>query len=228
MTATVVTLPPAEQALVWAGFPVLGAGLGWGIKAIAGWAITLPWVPFDKPLEFIASLPEPHVTIGALAVGGVAGLVLAFLAIADHVVITVDDDRASLVYGDSRQEVRRADVGAAYLDGKAVVLLGHATEEIARSRGSLPSAARIRDAFVRHGYPWHADGDPHREEFRRWVEDHPELSPTANALLRARARALEKDRGDDAAELRTELARLGVVVRDRDKRQHWRRVPGDD
>ncbi|WP_425388254.1 CysS/YqeB C-terminal domain-containing protein [Amycolatopsis taiwanensis] len=48
-------------------------------------------------------------------------------------------------------------------------------------------------------------------------------TPAANALLNARARALRKsESGDDAKDLRTELARLGVVVKDQDKKQYWR------
>nr|WP_281174122.1 hypothetical protein [Amycolatopsis taiwanensis] len=41
--------------------------------------------------------------------------------------------------------------------------------------------------------------------------------------MNARARALRKsESGDDAKDLRTELARLGVVVKDQDKKQYWR------
>ena len=42
-------------------------------------------------------------------------------------------------------------------------------------------------------------------------------------LLKARARALDKGDGDEAVQLRADLARLGVVVRDENKRQYWRR-----
>jgi hypothetical protein len=52
----------------------------------------------------------------------------------------------------------------------------------------------------------------------------PELPAGADALLTARARTVGKD-ADDAAELRTELAALGVVVSDRDGRQHYRLSP---
>ncbi|PSK63604.1 hypothetical protein B0E53_04446 [Micromonospora sp. MH33] len=45
-------------------------------------------------------------------------------------------------------------------------------------------------------------------------------------MLRARQRAVDAGRGGEAAELRGELARLGVVVRDEGKRQYWRLVAG--
>jgi hypothetical protein len=71
------------------------------------------------------------------------------------------------------------------------------------------------------------------DQYRRWVDDLPDLPASANVLLKARARALDKGDGDEAAQLRADLARLGVVVRDENTRQSWRRsgrstaAPGD-
>ena len=49
-----------------------------------------------------------------------------------------------------------------------------------------------------------------------------DLPPGANALLKVRAEALRKGDSGDADELREELSRLGVVVREEKKRQYWR------
>lgn len=80
---------------------------------------------------------------------------------------------------------------------------------------------RLAAAFRSRGWPWH-DDDPWAEEFRRWVPGDPSLSPGADAVLRARAAMVESGKTSDAADLRRELARLDVVVRDVDKIQHWR------
>jgi hypothetical protein len=58
------------------------------------------------------------------------------------------------------------------------------------------------------------------------VEDDPDLSPAANAVLKAREKAFDQgDKGKaDLRELRQELAKLGYVVRDRDRKQSWRSV----
>jgi hypothetical protein len=49
------------------------------------------------------------------------------------------------------------------------------------------------------------------------------LPAEANVLLQARREALgDKDAADDVRELRDELARLGVVVREEKTRQFWR------
>jgi hypothetical protein len=71
-------------------------------------------------------------------------------------------------------------------------------------------------------------GDPHKDEYRRWVEDLPDLPAGADAVLKARARALDRGDKEDAAQLRLELGKLGIVVRDEGKRQFWRRTrPGE-
>lgn len=224
--ATVVEAPAAERVLVWGGFPVAGAGLGWLVKALAGWASTLPWVPFQGPLELIASLPEPWVTLGALVVGAVAGLVLAFIAHQENLAVTVTADTVTLKRGEHTREIAAGSVGGVFVDDKCLVLLGRDTGELARERSDL-GTPRLRDAFTAHGYTWY-DTDPYGDAFRPWVEDSPDLSSSAHALLKARRRALEKDKNDDAAELRHELAKLGVVVREEKQRQHWREIDATD
>ncbi|HEY3506636.1 MAG TPA: hypothetical protein VGN37_28090 [Actinocatenispora sp.] len=71
------------------------------------------------------------------------------------------------------------------------------------------------------GLPWAPLQGPSRLVARI---PEPYATVGANALLRARALAVRKDDRDDADDLRAELGRLGVVVRDTDKRQYWRRV----
>jgi hypothetical protein len=221
--ATVVAPPPLERALVWVGFPLIGAGAGWLLKSLAEWATSLPWVPFQGPLELVASVPDPQATIGGIALGVAGGLVVAVLAERDCVRVTVEDDQLTVTRGGSSQRVPRASIGAVFLDGKQLVLLGHGTDELAREGGDPPDAERLEAAFRAHGYPWVPGGDPHTDEYRRWVEDLPDLPAGADALLKARARAL--DRGDkEDAQLRRELGRLGIVVRDEGKRQFWRRT----
>ncbi|ASU84370.1 hypothetical protein CDO52_17590 [Nocardiopsis gilva YIM 90087] len=220
--ATVVS-----ERVWWIGFPLIGAGLGWLLKSLAGWVASLEWAPFQGPFRLVASLPEPVATIGAFVLGAAAGLVLAFLWWLGSLSVTVTDDGVVLKRGDNVQEIQRPSVNAVFLDGKDLVLLGGGTRELAREKNDL-DATVLEQAFSAHGYTWLAEGDPYRDEFRRWVPDMPELSQGAHALFKARQRALEKDDGDDAAELRHELAKLGIVVRDEKKRQYWRAMDTGD
>jgi hypothetical protein len=219
---TVVAEPTWVRALVWIGFPLLGAAGGWLLKVVAGWVASWPWGPSRGPFLLVAAVAEPHATIGALALGGLAGLVVAYLAALDRLTVTVAGDQVTMARGSTVRSVKHHQVGAVFMDGKQLVLLGRAGEELAREASDL-EAGHLTDAFRTHGYPWRAEGDPFADRYRRWVEDEPELPAGANALLKARERAVTRRDGDDAAELRVELARLGVVVRDQRRRQYWRR-----
>lgn len=214
---------------MWTGFPLLGAGAGWLLKSLASWVASLPWAPLQGPFELadrlIASFGEPQSTIGALAIGAVAGLVLAFNAEQESLTVVVSHDLVTMKRGESARRIERTSVSAVFLDGKQLVVLGHETEELAREASDL-EAERLQAAFLAHGFPWLAGGDPYKDEYRLWVEDTPDLPAGADPLLKARARALGKgDKGkEDAAELRAELARVGIVVREEKKRQYWRRT----
>ncbi|HEV7935146.1 MAG TPA: hypothetical protein VGP70_22900 [Actinomadura sp.] len=166
-------------------------------------------------------MPEPEATFGALVLGSLAGLAFACAAEWERLTVTVSDEAVRLKRRGATQEITRTSVSAVFRDGKRLVLLGTATEELAGESSDL-KAGRLGEAFLRHGYPWREGGDPYEEDFRRWVDDTPDLPASANALFKACARALEKNDTGDTRQLRTELARLGIVVRDEKKRQHWR------
>ena len=219
---TVVAEPRGQRLLVWVGFPLLGLAAGWLLESVAGWVASLPWAPFQGPFKLVESVPEPHASIGALVVGGLAGLVLATLAALDRLTVTVADDQVIFTRGGVTRAFGRPLVGAVFVDDRRLVLLGRATEELAREPADL-EADRLSDAFVAHGFPWRAGGDPYSDDYQRWVAGVPGLPAGADVLFTARARALDKGDGDEVAQLRADLARLGVVVRDEHKRQYWRR-----
>lgn len=213
----------AESAWVLVLFCVgCGAGIGWLVTVLADWLVTLRWAPFKGPAELLTSVPEPWLSVGGVAVGALLGLVVGFVAVHESLAVTVSRGRVVLSVRDASQEFGGDEIGLVARDGKQLVLLGADGMEIAREDCGL-NWQRVAGAFAEHGYRW-ADEDPYREEFRRWVPGTPGLPEGADALLRARAAARKKgeQEADDARELRGELLRLGVVVRDEKKRQYWR------
>lgn len=220
---TVVGRPAWEAVLVWVGFPVLGALLGLGVRPLAEWMLDTAWLPDLGPAHVVAELPQPQGTIGTVAAGVVLGVVLALTAEGEMLRVGVGPSAVTLTRDGTTRTIARGDVTAVFADDKELVLTGRSGEELAREKSDL-ATARLAAAFTEQGYPWRPDGDPHRDEYRRWVPDEPELPAGANAVLRARATALEEGDRKDLAELREELGKLGVVVRDRDKRQYWRRA----
>ncbi|WP_254390620.1 hypothetical protein [Streptomyces sp. AC550_RSS872] len=198
-----------------------GAGIGWLVTLLAHWLVTLSWAPLQGPAKLLTSVPEPWLGIGGVVVGAGLGLVLGFIAVHESLSVSVSPGGVVLGVRDSSQEFGRDEVALVVRDGKQLVLLGPDGMEVARERCDL-SWARLAEAFAEHGYRW-ADEDPYREEFQRWVPGMPGLPEGADALLRAREAARKKEENsEDARELRGELLRLGVVVRDEKRRQYWR------
>lgn len=223
-STTVVEEPKSGIALISALFIVGGAGLGWLIKAGAGWVADLPWAPFQGPLRLINEITgaEPVSTIAALVVGAVAGAVVAVVSMADILQVTVSSDSVALKRGSKEQMFKRSAISTAYMDGKHLVLVGGSGEELAREKTDLRKAD-FAEAFHERGFHW-SDDDPFATEFRRWVPDTPGLPPGADALFKAREKAMKDRDESDVSEMRSELAKLGVVVRDQDNRQYWRLV----
>ncbi|MGN9808221.1 YqeB family protein [Micromonospora sp. BQ11] len=221
----------AELAVMWGGFPALGVGAGWLLALGAGWLAEQRWAPWRGLFELVADLPDPTAAAAGAALGALGGLAVAAVGTAERLAVTVDRERVRLRRHGADQEVPRRVVRAVFVDRKDLVLLGSDGSELARQKSDL-AAGRLREAFRSHGWPW-TDTDPHADAYRRWVPGLPGLPVGADALLRARQRALDADRGGEARELRAELARCGVVVRDTGRRQYWRSTasapgPGED
>ncbi|WP_254549200.1 YqeB family protein [Catellatospora tritici] len=218
---TRVTYDGIAWAFVWAGFPLAGAGVGWLLRAVAGWVAGLAWAPLQGPFRLVASIREPYGTLAAVGVGALLGLGVALLATLEVLVLVIDDDAVALRRGGvERARFGRPAVRGVFIDLKHLVLLGADGAELDRQECDL-DVERVRAAFERHGYRW-LPGDPHAAHYRRWVDGDPDLTGPAGALLRARQRAVDRGEDRDRDEFRAELARLGVVVRDEGKRQYWR------
>ncbi|MEU5873915.1 hypothetical protein AB0A73_20455 [Glycomyces sp. NPDC047369] len=207
---------------VLTGLPLLGAALGWGLVLIAEWITGLSWFPFQGLFELLTDLPRAVQVVGGTALGLVVGLVLAVWVVSELLTVTVGREGLRFKRGDDEQEVARGDVASVFLDGKRLVVLGHRRQELAQTEFDL-DREQLAAALRKHGYLWQPGGDPYGGEFKRWVPGAEGLPSGADALLKARDRALEKSDEGDLRELREELAGLGVVVRDRDKKQYWRR-----
>ncbi|MEV4625832.1 hypothetical protein AB0J90_06020 [Micromonospora sp. NPDC049523] len=218
----VVAEPGWERLLIWILFPLLGAGAIAGLHALTDWFVKLPWAPVKIAAKFVDDLPDPAATLGAIAIGVVAGLIVAVTAVHEQLVVTVGADRVTLARRDGT--VRQVDgkaVDLVFLDGKHLVLLDAAGAELAREKSDLKGEL-LREAFEAQGYRW-VDEDPHRAEYRLWVAPVADLPDGVNVLLTARQKALKDGKTDYAARIRTELAHLGFVIRDEKKHQHWRR-----
>lgn len=218
---TIVADPSWVGPAFLVGLPLAGAALGWGLTFIAEWIVGLRWFPLQGLFELFTDLSKTLQLVVALAVGLLLGLLLAFFALHEMLKVAVGRDRIGLKRGDYDREVERAEVSGVFVQDKRIVVLGHRRQELANIEFDL-ERDELAAALRKHGYPWLAGGDPYAAEFKRWVPGADGLPQGANAVLKARQQALEKSNGGDLAELLDELADLGVVVHDKDKKQYWR------
>jgi hypothetical protein len=218
---TTVQETAAVRYGIWVLCPALGAAVVWGLKLAAGWITTLGWFPFQGVFELVTDIPEPWATIAALAMGAIAGGVLALIWAAEMMAVEVSHERVTLKKDDKSFGFERGEVESAFADGKQLVLLSPSGAELARETSDL-SRAKLERAFTGQGYRWR-DADPFVHEFRMWVKDAPELAADVNALFAARKKAISKYEHEEAAELAREIRKRGVYVRDEKKRQYYRR-----
>lgn len=216
--------PAWARWATWVGCPLLGIGLLALLGSIGGWLLGLPWVPFQGPLRLLMSIPQPWAALGAVVVGGGAGLWLAGAWDRDRLTVQVAPETLVLRRGAKHTKIARAGAAGVFLDGRRLAVQDGAGAELASEAVALVPAGRIADAFTAQGWPWLA-ADPHAAEFRLWLEGDPTLPPGADVVLAARAKALRASVFGEEEErrLRGELARLGVFVREEGGRQYWRR-----
>ena len=217
---SVVRHGASMHVFLWT-FPLLGAAVGWLLTRLPGWITSIPAIPPMEKIEFLARLLDSPVAMAVvIAVGVIAGGFITLLAYDDVVTVEIGTATVTITRSSQAKTFARDLIHTVYVEGKHLVLLGARTEELAREKTDHASG-RFRAAFHEQGYPW-VDHDPHQDDFLRWVDGMPGLDDRAQAFLRARQTALKAGDSADIAELRTELAKLGIVVRDVESRQYWR------
>ncbi|WP_062106045.1 YqeB family protein [Bacillus niameyensis] len=220
---TVVGYSNSTGILLYGGFGIVGLILGYFLPRIATWAISLPWFPFEGLIKLINTFNGFWLQVTLPVLGLIAGLILAAMTISELLIVTITNEEVSLKRGEDIQTIALKDIAMVFLDGKELVILGKSGYELARELTD-ESAKKIVNVFKDYDYPWSSDGDPFKDDYRRWVLDTPDISPAANALLKAREIALQKKEKNDIKDLRKELAKVGYIVRDEETRQYFRKI----
>lgn len=219
---TVASFDSGERAFILIGFPLIGALIGWGVRPLAEWASGVGLLPFEKPTDLVASWDSSWATVATIAVGAIVGLALALYAIHDAVKVTVGPESLTLTRADSSSIFERDGLDAIFIDAKHLVLLDRRTAELAREPFDA-DPRRLASTLRDQQYPWF-DADPYTAAYRRWLDGAPDLTDAENFVFRTRQKSLENEDGDGLADIRHELTRLGLVVRDEGHRQYWRRA----
>lgn len=217
---TLLNFSKTDKVILWLGFPLIGLVLGWFLPSIAKWGSSLPWLPFQGPLKLIASYNGAWVGFVTMILGLIAGIAFTFLSFHESLETSVYDDKVILKLRNEEIILKNQDISLVFMDKKQLVLLGNDEKELFRCKQEL-NKSRVGAAFIKHHYVW-SDTDPFKHDFKTWVVDSPDLSPAANALLKARKIAIEKGNDEEAFQLSQELWKLRVSVKEKDKRQYYR------
>jgi len=223
---TIIGLSKGEKLILIIIPPVMGALLGWFIPVIADWAISIPFIPFEGLLEWVAALESQWVSVIAAVLGMLAGIFFVFYAFSKTLKITITDEKVTLNFKEKENHIHKKDISAIYMEGKDLIFLGSKGNELYRGQPESKKEV-ISQAFQQHWYPWE-NKDPFENQYQRWVTDHPEFSSHINTLLSAREKALKNEETEEAKVLRKNLAEAGLVIRDEDKRQYVRMVRGEE
>jgi len=217
---TILNFSKTDKVIMWLGFPLIGLVLGWFLPSIAKWASTLPWVPFQGPLNLIASYTGAWVGFITMALGLVAGIALTFFSFHESLEMTIDDEKIILKLRNDEMNLNKKDISLVFMDGKQIVLLGNDEKELFRFKQELNNNT-VGAAFLKHDYLW-SESEPFKEDFKKWVVDCPDLSPAANALFKARKIAIEDGDDEEVYQLAKELWKLRVSVKEIKKSQYYR------
>lgn len=220
---TTVRRSTGLHVFLWTALPGGGALLGLVLAHVPGWIAALPWFPNQEKISELAAVIGLKATVALVAAGALLGALVALTAYDGIVTVTVDEESVTVKRGDDESTFLRGAVSGAFVDAEDLVLLGLNGEELTRVRTGL-KPHRLRAGFDAHGYDWH-ERDPYGEEFTRWIDGTSHLSQDAHAILRARQNAIESGDTGDLRELRRELSRHGVFVREEGTRQYWRTTP---
>lgn len=223
-TAARVSIPSGWLWLFRLGGAALGFGLAFAVRPVTDWLTdTLSIAP--GPLRLAVQIPIPWLVAVLSVVGLGVGIWVAAEAQRDSLTLTVEGEGITVEHRDIERYLQRSRIGSMFTDPKELVVLDTDGLEIFRGPASDLPTSRLVATLRRYDYPWVGTTDPHEADYRRWVDGHPDLDETTNALLRARHQAVRSDDRTEAERLHDRIQANGIAVRDRDKKQEYRRLP---
>lgn len=226
---TVIGISRIEKILWFIGFSIIGAVLGYFLKNILSWVNSNERFSNHKRLSLITKITDfLNSTFGEWAIllfiitGVVIGIYLAKMLLRESPIISIsnhnidiDNDLESLTF--IRDEIQ--DI---YYDDDELVIISSSGHELLRESYDIKKET-LKKAFRNHSYPFNLL-DPYKACFKLWSASVDELSPPGNALMKARALAIKNIDEEEIIDIREELSKLGVIVKDNDTKQYWRFV----
>lgn len=218
-----VRIPDKYLWLLRIAAPLLGTGLGAVIKPVVGW-FTTTFESAPAPLRILADIPTPWAVVVLTVVGAVVGLWLSHEAQQDSLAVAVDAEGLTTTHRNDDRYLQRSRIGSVFTDPHDFVVLDVHGREIFRGPAADLPTERLAAALRRHDYPWVGTRDPHEDQYRGWIDGHPDLDEQTHVLLRSRRAALESDDRAESDRIHRRLQQFGLLVRDRKSKQQYRLI----
>lgn len=219
---TVIGLTKPHATIMYIVLAILGGIIGFFMPQIGDWISNIPIVPLGDLIETISSYNKFWFRIVSTPLGLGVGIIVAYWFTQELLTIEISNQKVYLNKGNYQPTFAVQDIKYVFSDGKQLVILGKSGMEMTRVEHD-EKIKNLAKVFQKHDFPW-VDEDPYKEQFRRWVENTPDIPSAVNALMKAREKALQKEDEEDVEDLRNEILKLGFIVRDENTRQYWRRV----
>lgn len=201
---------------------LLGGVLGWYIPVLSNWIVEFPLIPLRGIIELLASLNGLWISIVAAIIGMILGLLLAFIIFYESLEVTVTTEGLTMKIGDKTETILKKDISSVFIDDKQLIVLGKDSDVLYQEKFEGKQET-VQDIFKRYYYPWY-ERDPYDEQYKRWVLGNSEYPEKIDDLLYARERSIREGKAKDAKYLLEDLAKLGVVIKDKNNSQYVRLV----
>ncbi|MGE7624331.1 YqeB family protein [Viridibacillus sp. NPDC096237] len=211
-----------DKLFLWLILPLIGLVIGYFLPPISEWASKLEWIPFQGPFKLVASLNAGWVIFATMAFGLVASIILTLLIYDEILNIYISEDTLAFKIGKIDMSYDKDNISYIYVDHKDLVVIGHEGHELFRYKKEL-STKILKEELGERGYLF-KDGNPYKEQFKKWVPGLTDLPLEANALLKARDVALKNDDSEEALQIVFELWKLHVSVKEIESKQYYRVV----
>lgn len=223
---TVVRIPARYTAVFTVGGALAGLALAFLVGPVVGWLVGLVG-DAPGPLELLAEVPLGWAVPLLMLVGAVAGFLIVANWIDRAGTIDVNDAGVTVHSKEADRYIPKAKTDRIFAEKAGeydLVILDAQTRELFRGKVEAEMLPGLREALQRRGYPSLETADPFGEQFSTWVEGDGRLDQTSENLLCSRRRALADNRNGEAEDALEKLHRAGIMVRDRDGRQQYRRL----
>lgn len=221
--STTVRIPGRYTAIFTVGGALIGLIAAFIVGPVVSWLIGLIG-DAPGPLRLAAELPFAWAVPVLTVVGAVGGFVIVATWVEGAGTIEVGNDGITVHSKNTDRHLPKSVMQHIFAEKSDLVVLGDGAREVYRGAVEDELLPGLRKALADRGYPRLESADPYGDDFVPWTEGVGDVDDECEVLLLARRRALMDDRPGAAEEALDELRRRGIMVRDRDGHQQFRRA----